>query len=58
MYCVLLSETLDLRDYLSDIIHQLDHITFVDHRDWHDANDVHLAVAWHPRHDAFDSIPS
>lgn len=57
MHCVLLSETLDLRDYLSDIIRELDHITFVDHRDRNNAGDIQLAVAWHPPHNAFDSYP-
>ncbi|MEH2512719.1 glyoxylate/hydroxypyruvate reductase A [Nitrobacteraceae bacterium AZCC 1564] len=57
MHCVLLSDTLDLRDYLSDIIRELDHITFVDHRDRHNPSDVRLAVAWHPARDAFDSYP-
>jgi glyoxylate/hydroxypyruvate reductase A len=57
MHCILLSETLDLRDYLSDIIRELDHITFVDHRDRSASNNIEMAVAWHPAHDAFDHYP-
>ena len=57
MHCVLLSEVLDLQDYLSDIIKQLDHITFVDHRYRSASNNIELAVAWHPAHDAFDHYP-
>lgn len=58
MHCVLLSETLDLRDYLADIIRELDHITFVDHHDRYNPADIQLAVAWHPAHNAFDSYPA
>lgn len=57
MHCVLLSETLDLRDYLSGIISQLNHITFVDHRDRRTADNIPLAVAWHPAPDAFAHYP-
>lgn len=58
MHCVLLSETLDLRDYLAGIIRELDHITFVDQRDQHSPDNIQLAVAWHPAHNAFDSYPN
>jgi glyoxylate/hydroxypyruvate reductase A len=58
MRCVLLSETLDLRDYLSSVINQFGDITFVDHNEGRTANDVHLAVAWHPPDDAFDHYPN
>lgn len=58
MRCVLLSEILDLREYLSSVIDQLGEITFVDHRDGCTANDVHMAVAWHPPSDAFDNYPN
>jgi glyoxylate/hydroxypyruvate reductase A len=57
MRCVLLSETLDLRDYLSGIIEQFDDIAFVDHHEGCKANDVHMALAWHPPADAFDFYP-
>ncbi len=57
MRCVLLSETLDLRDYLSSVIDQLGDITFVDHHEGRAANDVHLAAAWHPPGNAFDDYP-
>ena len=58
MRCVLLSEILDLRDYLSGVIDQLGDITFVDHHEGRTANDVQLAVAWHPPGDAFDNYPN
>ncbi len=58
MRCVLLSETLDLRDYLSSVIDQLGDITFVDHHEGHTADGVHLAVAWHPPGNAFDHYPN
>lgn len=57
MRCVLLSEVLDLRDYLSSVIAQFDDITFVDHQR-RVANDVELALAWHPADDAFNFYPN
>ena len=58
MRCVLLSEILDLRDYLSSIIDQLGGITFIDHHEERTENDVQLAVAWHPPGNAFDNYPN
>lgn len=57
--CVLLSTTLDLRDYLSSEIARLQgHVTFIDHLDGSDAADVQMAVGWHPPQDAFDHYPN
>ncbi|QUS38465.1 glyoxylate/hydroxypyruvate reductase A [Tardiphaga alba] len=57
--CVLLSTTLDLRDYLSSEITRLEgHVTFIDHLDGSDAADVQMAVGWHPQQDAFDHYPN
>jgi glyoxylate/hydroxypyruvate reductase A len=58
MHCVLLSRTLDLRKHLASEIAKLDgRITFVDHLDGN-PEDVTLAVAWYPPHDAFDHYPN
>lgn len=57
--CVLLSTTLDLRDYLAPEIARLDGIvSFVDHLDGSDAADVEMAVGWHPEPDAFTHYPN
>lgn len=58
MRCVLLSEILDLRDYLSSVIGQLVDITFIDHHEGRTADDVQLAVAWHPPSNAFGYYPN
>jgi glyoxylate/hydroxypyruvate reductase A len=59
MHCVLLSTTLDLRDYLAAEIAKLEgRVTFVDHLDAKAAADVRFAVAWHPPADAFDHYPN
>lgn len=57
MRCVLLSETLDMRDYLSSILDQVSDLTFVDHEQ-RMADDVQLALAWQPPADAFDFYPN
>ena len=57
MRCVLLSETLDMRDYLSSVINQVDDVTFIDH-ELRTADDVQLALAWQPPANAFDFYPN
>lgn len=57
--CVLLSTTLDLRDYLAPEIAKLaGRVTFVDHLDGSDPAEVQMAVGWHPQADAFDHYPN
>lgn len=57
--CVLLSTTLDLRDYLAPEIARLDGVvSFVDHLDGSDAADVEMAVGWFPQADAFTHYPN
>ncbi len=58
MRCVLLSDTLDMRDYLSGVIDQLGDITFVDHDGQRVEEDIHLALAWQPPANAFDFYPN
>ena len=59
MRCVLLSRTLDMRAHLGSEIARLNgEISFVDHLDADGAEDVRLAVAWHPPADAFDHYPN
>jgi glyoxylate/hydroxypyruvate reductase A len=58
MHCVLLSETLDLRDHLASEIERLeDRVTFVDHPSAA-ADKVRLAVAWDPPADGFAHYPN
>ncbi len=57
--CVLLSTTLDLRDYLAPEIARLDGVVdFVDHVDGSHAADVEMAVGWFPQPDAFTHYPN
>ncbi len=58
MRCVLLSDVLDMRDYLSSVIDQLGDIDFIDHDPACIDGDVHLALGWHPPSDAFDHYPN
>ncbi len=58
MRCVLLSQTLDLRQYLAREIARLDGvISFVDHPDA-TADEVEMAVAWYPPADGFTRYPN
>jgi glyoxylate/hydroxypyruvate reductase len=57
--CVLLSTTLDLRDYLAPEISRLDGVvSFVDHLDGSDPAGVEMAVGWFPQPDAFTHYPN
>jgi glyoxylate/hydroxypyruvate reductase A len=59
MRCVILSTTFDIRQYFAPEIARLDgQIDFVDHPDTAAADDVQLALAWHPPADAFARYPS
>lgn len=58
MHCVLISEVLDMRDYLSGVIDQLGDFTFVDHHEGRIGEDVQFAIAWHPPANAFDHYPN
>lgn len=59
MRCVLLSSRLDLKFYLgSEIARIADRIEVVDHATDRTADDVRLAVAWHPPDDAFAHYPN
>src|SRR5690242_21842057 len=59
MRCVLVSSRLDLKFYLGPEISRIaDRIEVVDHATDHTADDVRLAVAWHPPDDAFEHYPN
>jgi glyoxylate/hydroxypyruvate reductase A len=58
MRCVLLSQTLDLRQHLASEIARLDGvISFVDHPDA-TVDEVEMAVAWYPPADGFARYPN
>jgi glyoxylate/hydroxypyruvate reductase len=58
MRCVILSTTFDIRQYFAPEIARLNgQIDFVDHPDTA-ADDVQLALAWHPPADAFARYPN
>lgn len=57
--CVLLSNTLDLREYLAPEIERLSGVvSFVDHLDGSDPGDIEMAVGWFPPPDAFTHYPN
>ncbi|RYX92023.1 MAG: glyoxylate/hydroxypyruvate reductase A [Bradyrhizobiaceae bacterium] len=57
--CVLLSTSLNLRDYLAPEIHRLaGMVDFVDHLDGSDPADIEMAVGWFPPSDAFTHYPN
>jgi len=57
--CVLLSNTLDLREYLAPEIEWLSGVvSFVDHLDGSDPGDIEMAVGWFPPPDAFTHYPN
>lgn len=59
MRCVLVSSRLDLKFYLGPEISRIaDRIEVVDHATSSTADDVRLAVAWHPPDDAFAHYPN
>lgn len=59
MRCVLVSSRLDLKDYLGGEIARIaDRIDVVEHAAAEAADDVRLAVAWHPPDDAFARYPN
>jgi glyoxylate/hydroxypyruvate reductase A len=59
MRCVLVSTTLDMRAVFAPEIARLQgQIDFVDHPDFEAADDVQLALAWHPPADAFARYPN
>jgi glyoxylate/hydroxypyruvate reductase len=59
MRCVLVSSRLDLKDYLGHEMSRIaDRIEVVDHAADSAADDVRLAVAWHPPDDAFARFPN
>jgi glyoxylate/hydroxypyruvate reductase A len=59
MRCVLVSSRLDLKYYLGPEISRIaDRIEVIDHVTDHAADDVRLAVAWHPPDDAFARYPN
>jgi glyoxylate/hydroxypyruvate reductase A len=59
MRCVILSTTFDIRQYFAPEIARLNgQIDFVDHPDTTAADDVQLALAWHPPTDAFERYPN
>ena len=59
MRCALVSSRLDLKFYLGPEISRIaDRIEVVDHATSDAANDVRLAVAWHPPDDAFARYPN
>jgi len=59
MRCVLVSNRLDLRDYLAPELARIaDRVEVVDHSTGGSAADVRLAVAWHPPDDAFERYPN
>jgi glyoxylate/hydroxypyruvate reductase len=55
MRCVLVSSSLDLRDYVgAELMRAADHIDIVDHPHPGPVNDIRIAIAWHPPDDAFE----
>lgn len=59
MRCVLVSSRLDLKYYLGPEISRIaDRVEVVDHAAERAADDVRLAVAWHPPDDAFAHYPN
>jgi glyoxylate/hydroxypyruvate reductase A len=59
MRCVLVSSRLDLKYYLGPEISRIaDRIEVIDHAANSAADDVRLAVAWHPPDDAFAHYPN
>jgi glyoxylate/hydroxypyruvate reductase A len=59
MRCVLVSTTLDMRAVFAPEIARLQgQIDFVDHPDFEAADDVQLALVWHPPADAFARYPN
>jgi glyoxylate/hydroxypyruvate reductase len=59
MRCVLVSRRLDLRGYFGAELTRIAHlIEAVDHAPARPANDIRLALAWHPPDDAFAHYPN
>lgn len=59
MRCVLVSKTLDLRSYIgAALARTAPRIEVVDHTADAPAEDVRLALAWHPPPDAFERYPN
>lgn len=59
MHCALVSRTLDLRSYFGKALDGIaEHIQAVDHPADDHAEQVQMALAWHPPADAFASYPN
>jgi glyoxylate/hydroxypyruvate reductase A len=59
MRCVLISNTLDLRNLLgAELTRIADRLEVIDHCAGAPDADVRLACAWHPPHDAFERYPN
>ena len=59
MRCVLVSKSLDLRGYFgAEFARSAPRIELVDHAADASAEDVRLALAWHPPDDAFERYPN
>ncbi|MCP3465473.1 glyoxylate/hydroxypyruvate reductase A [Bradyrhizobium sp. CCGUVB23] len=59
MRCVLVSKRLDLRRYYgAELARTAPHLEVVDHAAGAPANDVRVALAWHPPDDAFERYPN
>ena len=59
MRCVLVSKRLDLRGYYgAELARIAPHLEMVDHTAGTPANDISLALAWHPPDDAFARYPN
>ena len=59
MRCVLVSKSLDLRGYFgAEFARSVPRVELVDHAEGTSAEDISLALAWHPPDDAFARYPN